>query len=235
MKKNKLYSTLLSVLLMVPGQVLCSQQPSPQVPQGILDRLYLSVPAMPAAPEWLTNITNLTSGLSDSKKYFLYGALAAFLGYIGYKLRNVSSSGFTSINIPTSMETRDFYDPNYQELNSTANCSNIAYITRGYITDKGDFSRELAFKHYVCPILKHHANDLDTAEKWEIFLKDVHGKPVGFAMGLKGLNQTGLNMFVLMKKTCSDDTKNIKEPLKKYLETIIPHTDTEGLKLLNQQ
>jgi hypothetical protein len=229
MKKNKLYSAALSVLLIVPSQVFCAEPP---VPQGILDRLNIT---MPTAPQWLSNLTtNVTSGfssLSDKTKYLIYGAMAAFLGYIGYKvISSSSSSSSIFMEVPTSMENRAFWNPNYEELSSTANCSNIAYIIRRYDTIKGDSLRELAFKHYVCPVLKAHENELDSKEKWEGFLSDIHKEAFQITMG-QNTGPSGLNMFQLMKKTCPNE--KITNPLRELLiEKGKP--DKEVIKILNQ-
>jgi len=130
--------------------------------------------------------------------------------------------------VPTSMDNRDFWKPNYKELSSRENCSNIAYIIRWYNTVNGDEQRELAFQHYVCPVLKAHENELSSKQQWENFLKDIHSKALRITM--TNMGASGLNMFQLMKRTCPNET--IVQPLR---ELLIEHIkDDQALKILNQ-
>src|SRR5438132_13274865 len=144
MKKNILYSALLSLLLLMPGQTFCAEQPS--FPKDILARMWFS---MPTAPGWMTNFTtNLTSGLLDTKKYLLYGGgvfLAVLLGYIGYKAAFSSSDDSSDFFIfPFDLDT----------LDSPNNYSNIGHILRDYNLQSGDKKREQNFKRYVCQVFK---------------------------------------------------------------------------------
>jgi hypothetical protein len=228
MNKNKMYGAILSMLLLVPGQVWCSEQP---VPQGILDRLMIS---MPAVPTWMssfsTNVTNSFSALSDNTKYLIYGTAAALFAYFAYKTKNMFTSGSISTKGPTKIEGTSFFKPNYQELNSVENRSNIAYIVQGYNPYQGNTNKEYLFQHYVCPVLNACQNDLDSKEKWNSFLIAMESNAHGIKMP-EGFVNYGCKLFILIKKSCSND--KITTPLK---ELLIENSsgDERVLELLNQ-
>ena len=233
MKKNILYSALLNVLLLVPSQVFCAEQPSISS-KDILGRMWFS---MPTAPEWMTNFTtNVASGfsnLSDRTKYLIYGAAAAFLGYIGWRkvIKPVSQSlgGFylDSINLPDER----MWPSNLKELNSLDNYNNIATILNEHIGAPLRHERaEQVFMERVCPVLTKFAGDLDDQNKWNIFLDNIIEKNSTRTL-LEGKNRYGLSMFQLMKYTCPNVTT--MTPLKKLLIERNPN-DTDLLRILNQ-
>ena len=231
MIKNKLNSAFLSMLLLVPSQAFCSQQPP--VPQGILNRLYLS---MPAAPAWMTNLTtNMTSGfssLSDKTKYLIYGAMATLLSYVGYKAFFSPSSSSILTPVPTEIDGRVLRTANLGQLNDQANLSNVAYIIKEYTAEYKAPIREKAFQYYVCPVLKEHQEELSLKENWEKFLTNVSsGRYLGIVF-LLSPDQVGYRMFSLINKTCPNE--KFTEPLKELLIERNPH-DTELLRVLNQQ
>ena len=247
MIKNKLNRAFLSMLLFIQGQAFCSQQPP--VPQGILNRLYLS---MPTAPAWMTNLTtNMTSSfssLSDKTKYLIYGAMVAVWGYIGYKIFSSSSSS-PSMEIPELMYDRILYKPDeIGELTDPKNCWNIVTIIAYYFYVQGSrdpYQRhEDAFRRFVCPILKKYEEYLSLEGNWKSFLtvisdgsqqdfesqQDLEFKTVKleFKMTLK---EVGEKMFHLIKYTCPN--KEITEPLKQLLIKEYP-MDRELARTLNQ-
>jgi hypothetical protein len=229
MKKNKLYNALLGVLLMVPGQVMCSE-----LPQGIREHLWLSVPA---APEWMTNFT---SGLSDTKKYFLYGALTAFLGYIGYKAFKATYA------VPAVSETEkdtEFFlkDANLDQLDSYNNILNIkllaartytSILSDGSINGR-DYNKD-QFKKRVCPILTQFSQKLQTKEGWDTFLPKLAISTTDrIHFGFEDLNamQMGYGLHQMMKNTCPN--REIMDPLKALLIERNPK-DTKLLEILNK-
>ncbi len=222
MIKNQLNSVLLSILLLVPGQVWCSEQP---VPQGILDRLMIS---MPAAPAWMsnfsTNVASSFSTLSDNGKYLIYGTAAALFAYVVYKTKNMFNQ------VPTSMEGRDFWKPNTVRLDSHENYKNIAYIIRVYPFIGSDKNKELAFRHYVCPVLQARQDDLDSKEKWKGFLSNLKAKSQQGIRGitlLQSAGDYGLNILNLINNTCPNDkiTTPLAELLIEYNPDIVKNLD----------
>ncbi len=227
MKNNKLNSALLSVLLMIPGQVLCSEPLLPVQP-SIFDRLWLSVPSMPAAPEWMTNFT---SGLSDTKKYFLYGAMAAFLGYIGYQVSGISFFSSKFMAVPTEIDNRPLLIVKSEQLDDEINCRNIAYITRDYVPTYNSPKRQKAFESYVCPVLNKHQEKLDSKENWMTFLTKITFQKHHRMTFTLNQDELGYKIFSLINKTCPN--KNITNPLKELLIERNPR-DTELLEFLNK-
>lgn len=177
MKKNKLYSVLLGVLLMVSGQVLCSEPLTETVHE------HLS-----ASPEWLTNLVpNLSA-----KQFLLYGGLVALMGYILYRFSNGASSTVTNVPknidtpkkindseikknpvcIPVCINGKKLNDPELKKLDHENNLFNIATIIRGYDADSNDaVIREMAFQEYVVPVLKEHEKNLK--DDWRKFLQNI--------------------------------------------------------------
>ena len=211
MKTNKMYSVLLGLLLMVPGQAFCSE---PLI-QGSSKPSWFSMPTMPATSEWVTNLVNKVKSLSDdAKKYLLYGALGTFLGYLGYKGYKTYSSANV---VPIFMEGRKLLPPDSANLNSTANCSNMAYILDWYSFESGDEYKEKAFRHYVCPVFKRFEDQLKTQDQWEKLLSDIKQK-ADFIQVTDNYLTSGLKLYDLMRKTCSKDKmQEVMSPLKDLL------------------
>jgi len=245
MKKNKLYSAVLSVLLIVPGQLFCAEQPP--VPQGILDRLYLSVPTMPAASQWLSNLTiNVTSGfssLSDKTKYLIYGAMAAFLGYIGYKaiFSSASASPTSNLDFETQRQVQD-QSPDLRQLDSYVNHRNtMLIIGRAWIDEKGNINAngnanfyKKMFQEKVCPVLDRFKDELNTKEALEGFFKKIIPNTAAretYGLGAMSSGDVGFRLHQFIKQTCPNET--ITNPLKEWL---IENNSNEKniLKILNQ-
>lgn len=224
MKNNKLYSVLLGMLLVVPGQqVLCSEQPP--VPQGILDRLNLS---MPAAPAWWTNFT---SSLSDTKKYVLYGTLAAtFAAALGYVSGIFSSSFFTPV--PTSIDNQTLIKPSDdQRLDDVVIRRNIAIILNNYDIKQRDISIEKAFNHYVCPVFQKQSESLRSEDNWKSLFDNC--RRLGKKPLLGNDKDCSVKMLKLINKTCSYKVINSVTPsLQKLSEQ--KQDEQKKLQLLGQ-
>lgn len=229
MKKNKMYSAMLSILLIVSGQVLASE-PLSLESSTILSKMWF-MPSMPAAPDWVTNFVN---NLSDSTKQYLwygtYGALGFLLTYIGYRALKGTSSGSGYGPAPIAIGNKRFWSIKHEELSCNENCSNIAYIIKDYDMRQECPYREPAFRKYVCPVLMAHQTSLNSQEKWKAFLFVIPYKAVDIILG-DSVEVCGLKIFKLINKTCPNET--ITNPLKALLLEASPG-DKELLQILSQ-
>jgi hypothetical protein len=122
------------------------------------------------------------------------------------------------MQVPTSMEGKDFWKPNTVSLDSHENYKNIAYIVRLYPFIGSDKKKELAFRHYVCPVFQACQYDLDSKEKWHRFLGNLKTKS---QQGMRGITlsqsagEYGLNILNLINNTCPND--KITTPLAELL------------------
>lgn len=227
MNRNRMYSAMLSVLLIVSGQALCSEPLLPSTTGQTIKNTMWSF--MPTTPAWLTNFT---SSLSDTQKYFLYGLGALSIPLIAYIWSKLSSKGLGAIGSnEENYPERQLWSPDLTELNSSTNRGNIAIIIDEYRELKllKNPAIKKVFIEYACPVFHQFQDELDDKNKWDNYLTNFMRSSEGRVL-LVNKYEVGFKLHQLIKGACPNG--KITNPLNELLQEKIK--DEKLLEILNQ-